>query len=229
MRVLISARPKHAARSLSLLRWSRNILFITAIVALGYYGYVWADARIFEANQARQFERATKQFTSDTPSINIPSPELPAAVSEVEGTSTSVAGFDAPGVLGSVLGRIEIKKIGLAVLVLEGNDNRSLRRAVGHIPHTALPGQPGNVGIAGHRDTYFRGLRNIAKNDQITLTTVRGSYNYVVDFSEVVEPNDMDVLDPSSDAILTLVTCYPFWHVGPAPKRLIVRAHLTPE
>jgi sortase A len=229
MRVQISVRPKHAARGLALLRWSRNILFVISILALGYYGYVLADARIFEANQAWQFERAAEQFTLDTPSLNIPSPQLPSAVSEVEETSTSAVGFDAPGVLGSVLGRIEIKKIGLAAMVLEGIDYRSLRRAVGHIPHTALPGQPGNVGIAGHRDTFFRALRNIAKNDQITLTTMRGSYNYVVDFSEVVEPSDMDVLDRSSDAILTLVTCYPFWYVGPAPKRLIVRAHLIPE
>jgi sortase A len=229
MRVQISARPEHAARGLALLRWSRNIFFIIGVLALGYYGYVLADARIFEAQQARQFEQATKQFTLDTPSVNIPSPQLPAAVSEVEQTSTSALGFDAPGVLGSVLGRIEIKKIGLAAMLLEGIDHRSLRRAVGHIPSTALPGQPGNVGIAGHRDTFFRGLRNIAKNDEITVTTIRGSYDYVVDFSEVVEPNDMNVLDPSSNSILTLVTCYPFWYVGPAPKRLVVRAHLIPE
>jgi sortase A len=114
-------------------------------------------------------------------------------------------------------------------MILEGTDNRTLRRGVGHIPYTALPGQRGNVGIAGHRDTFFRGLRNIARNDEITLTTLEGTFRYDVDFSEVVEPNDTEVLDPSSDATLTLVTCYPFSYVGPAPKRLIVRAHMIPE
>ena len=128
-----------------------------------------------------------------------------------------------------MLGQIEIKEIGLAVMILEGADNRSLRRGVGHIPDTALPGQPGNVGIAGHRDTFFRSLRKIAKSDEITLKTLNGSFRYLVDFSEVVEPDEMEVLDPSSDSILTLVTCYPFSYVGPAPKRLIVRAHLVPE
>jgi sortase A len=138
-------------------------------------------------------------------------------------------GFDAPGRPGSVLGQIEIRKIGLAVMILQGTDNYALRRAVGHIQDTSLPGQQGNVAIAGHRDTFFRGLRKIAKNDEITLTTWSGSFRYVVDFSEVVEPSDTEVLDPSSEAILTLVTCYPFYYVGPAPKRFIVRAHMIPE
>jgi sortase A len=229
MRVQIDTRPEHVARNLSLLRRSRNILFVISILALGYFGYVLADARIFEARAARQFEWAAKQFTFDSPSFITPNQQLPAAVSEAEETSSSAVGLDAPGGPGSVLGRIEIKKIGLSAVVLEGIDNRSLRRAVGHIPSTALPGQAGNVGIAGHRDSFFRGLRSIAKNDEIILTTTRGSYHYVIDLSEVVEPNALEVLEPSNNAILTLVTCYPFWYVGPAPKRLIVRAHMIPE
>ena len=93
---------------------------------------------------------------------------------------------------------------------------------------TPLPGQQGNVAITGHRDTFFRPLRNIRKDDEITLTTLSGSYRYRVDSTKVVEPEDTEVLDDSDDAILTLVTCYPFYFVGPAPKRFIVRAHRIP-
>ena len=113
-------------------------------------------------------------------------------------------------------------------MILEGTDARTLRRAVGHIPGTPLPGQRGNVAITGHRDTFFRPLRNIRKYDEIRLTTLSGSYRYRVDSIKVVEPEDMEVLDNSDDAILTLVTCYPFYFVGPAPKRFIVRAHRIP-
>jgi sortase A len=111
---------------------------------------------------------------------------------------------------------------------MEGTDARTLRRAVGHIPGTPLPGQRGNVAITGHRDTYFRPLLKIRKDDEIMLTTLGGSYRYLVDSIKVVNPEETDVLDNSSDAILTLVTCYPFYFVGPAPKRFIVRAHMIP-
>jgi sortase A len=114
-------------------------------------------------------------------------------------------------------------------MIMEGIDGRTLRHAVGHIPGTPLPGQPGNVALAGHRDTVFRGLRSIHKDDEVTLTTLRGSYRYRVDSTQVVEPEDTEVLDNSVDDILTLVTCYPFYFVGPAPKRFIVRAHRISE
>ena len=85
------------------------------------------------------------------------------------------------------------------------------------------------MALAGHRDTFFRGLRNIHKDDEITLTTLHGPYRYRVDSTQVVEPKDTEVLDNSVDDILTLVTCYPFYFVGPAPKRFIVRAHRISE
>jgi sortase A len=129
---------------------------------------------------------------------------------------------------GGVLGRIEIARIGVAAMILEGTGERTLRHAVGHIPRTPLPGQSGNVAIAGHRDTFFRALRNVRHDDEITLTTLAGSYRYLVDSAQVVAPEDTEVLDNSSDRILTLVTCYPFYFVGPAPKRFVVRAHRIP-
>ena len=126
------------------------------------------------------------------------------------------------------MGRIEISTIGLTAMIQEGTDARTLRRAVGHIPGTPLPGQQGNVVITGHRDTFFRPLHNIRKDDEITLTTLNGSYRYRVDSTEVVEPENTEALADSDDAVLTLVTCYPFYFVGPAPKRFIVRAHMIP-
>jgi sortase A len=128
---------------------------------------------------------------------------------------------------GSVLlGRIEISRIGFAAMVMEGIDNGTLRHAVGHIPGTALPGLQGNVAIAGHRDTFFRRLQYIRKEDEITLTTLQGSHRYRVDSTLVVKPAEIWVLKDTGDATLTLVTCYPFNYVGPAPLRFIVRARM---
>jgi sortase A len=103
-----------------------------------------------------------------------------------------------------------------------------LRRAVGHIRGTPLPGQQGNVALAGHRDTFFRGLRKVLVNDEITLTTLSGSYRYRVDSTKVVKPEETEVLEDDGD-ILTLVTCYPFNFVGSAPRRFIVRARRVLE
>ena len=130
---------------------------------------------------------------------------------------------------GALLGRIEIPAVGIAAMILEGLEYKTLLRAVGHIPGTALPGQQGNAALAGHRDTFFRGLRDIGVNDEITLTTTNGSYRYRVESIKVVKPEDIQVLDASDEAILTLVTCYPFELVGPAPRRYIVRARQSSE
>ena len=125
---------------------------------------------------------------------------------------------------GGLIGRIEITRLGLSAIVAQGIDKRTLRRAVGHIPGTALPGQVGNVGIAGHRDTFFRPLQDIDVDDVIMLTTLWGEFRYRVVSSQVVGPNDTAVLDPTANDVLTLVTCHPFYFVGPAPDRFIVRA-----
>jgi len=132
----------------------------------------------------------------------------------------------APAAPGTSLGRIEISRLGMAVMIVEGADEKSLQHAVGHIAGTALPGEQGNVGIAGHRDTFFRPLRNIRLNDDVKLTTLTGSYRYRVDSVKIVRPEDGNVLIDSGGSVLTLVTCYPFYFVGSAPMRFIVRAHL---
>ena len=119
---------------------------------------------------------------------------------------------------------LRIPKIGLEVSVLPGTDERTLDRAVGHIEGTAQPGTDGNLAIAGHRDGFFRGLKDIAPGDLIELDTLQGKDTYRVERTWVVNPEDVSVLDPTSTRVLTLVTCYPFYFVGEAPYRFIVRA-----
>ena len=122
------------------------------------------------------------------------------------------------------LGVLRIPKINLEVAVLDGTDDWTLNRAVGRIAGTALPGSVGNVGIAGHRDGFFRGLKDIGRGDQVLLETRSGREVYLVEDIRIVKPDDVSVLDDTAGATLTLVTCYPFYFVGSAPDRYIVRA-----
>lgn len=122
-----------------------------------------------------------------------------------------------------LIGRIEIPRLKVSAAVKEGDDTKTLSRAVGHVPYTALPGQKGNVGVAAHRDTYFRGLRNVRHGDIVRVTTENGLYLYEIDALKIVWPNNVEVLDPTPDKRITLVTCYPFNYVGSAPKRFIVQ------
>jgi len=128
---------------------------------------------------------------------------------------------------GSLVGRVEIPRLGLSAMVREGDDAKTLRRAVGHIPQTALPGEPGNAGLAGHRDTFFRSLRDARRGDRIVVTTPDAVVHYTVRDTRIVEPTEVSVLAPTAEPTLTLVTCYPFNYVGAAPKRFIVRADRT--
>jgi len=189
-----------------ILRWSRNVLLIIGLLSLSYVGYALLDARLYQAEQARRFERELKE-------TNLP---------RAEGSSVAVSE-------GSPLGRIEISAVGMTTMILEGTEEGTLRRAVGHIRGTPLPGQRGNVALAGHRDTFFRGLRDIRVNDEITLTTLSGSYHYRVDSTKVVKPEETEALEDDGHDTLTLVTCYPFNFVGSAPKRFIVRARRIPR
>jgi sortase A len=173
-------------------------LFLAAAAGLlGYYGFVRADAWAFEQRENRALEQLLKNHAT---------PRLPAIASS------------------GLIGRIDIQRLGLSVIVVEGISAKILRRAAGHIPGTPLPGQRGNVGISAHRDTFFRPLRNIKQNDIIELTTLLGEYRYRVVSTKIVGPNDVAVLEGSGNEVLTLVTCYPFYFVGAAPDRFIVRA-----
>ena len=187
-------------------RWGRNIFFALGILALSYVCYARLDAQRYQTEQAQRFEHELK--------------EAPIA---------RAARLASPVREGAPLGRIEINRVGLTAMVQEGVDEVTLRRAVGHIPGTPLPGQSGNVGLAGHRDSFFRELRQIRLDDEITLATLNGTHRYRVETTSVVAPEETEVLVDTGYDRLTLVTCYPFNFVGSAPKRFIVSARKIPE
>jgi sortase A len=221
-------------------------LFLIGCFALGYYAYTILDARFFQDDQARQFDQALRDArdtsTHAPVSEQTPADELRAeALAELKShdqqasTSPAMPAFAESAAAkepaqpeiadGNIpLGRIEIASVGLTAMIEEGTSNRTLQRGVGHIIGTALLGNSGNVGLAAHRDTFFRKLRDIQAGDDIKLTTLTGTAMYRVELISIVEPEDSRVLRDDGENILTLVTCYPFSYIGPAPKRFIVRA-----
>ena len=124
----------------------------------------------------------------------------------------------------AVIGRLSVPRLHLSAMVREGVGPKTLKLAIGHIPATALPGQAGNIAVAGHRDTFFRGLKDLKTGDQIQFSTLGGDFQYVVDSLTIVSPDNAGSLAPTSENVLTMVTCYPFYFVGDAPKRFVVRA-----
>jgi sortase A len=209
------------------IRWAQFFFLVVGILALSYCAVVLIDRWAFQAYQTWQFESALKDAQTSARAHPQPAPFPLSSQEEADRARAESPAIKV--VAGSPLGRIEIRSIGLAAMIMEGIDGKTLRLAVGHIPGTPLPGQRGNVGLVAHRDTFFRGLRNIHKDDDITLTTLHGSDRYRVDSTQVVEPEDTKVLDATAEDFLTMVTCYPFYFVGPAPKRFIVRAHRISE
>ncbi len=128
---------------------------------------------------------------------------------------------------GSVVGRIRIESAGIDVMALEGIGSGILRKAAGHFPGTALPGTAGNASFAAHRDSFFRGLRHVGVDDLIHVETGDGTFLYRVSETRVVEPEAVEVVDSRGRSELTLVTCYPFDYIGPAPRRFVVHADLV--
>jgi sortase A len=132
--------------------------------------------------------------------------------------------LDKPRLPEEIVGRLDAPRVGLDVIVLRGTDSRTLRRGPGWLTTSAVPGASGNAVIAAHRDTHFRSLRGIHTGDALWLRTANGSFHYTVTWIAVVEPDDVAVLEPTRERALTLVTCFPFSYVGPAPRRFVVRA-----
>ena len=190
-------------------RWLERLLLTIGVVCLGYFVYTYLEARLYQSFEDQQ---------------------LDAILQSAPPSETAPAGPAAPGrtppAPGSTIGRIEIPRLGVSAIIRAGSDARTLRLAVGYIPGTALPGENGNVGLAGHRDTFFRRLRDINPDDEIRVTTKDGVYHYYVQRTNIVMPKDVWVLNATGYPALTLVTCYPFSYVGSAPKRFIVRAAL---
>ncbi len=128
---------------------------------------------------------------------------------------------------GDVLGKLEIPRVGISVMFLQGMDENTLVRGAGHVPGTPSPGGAGNVVIAAHRDTFFRKLEAIRAGDSIQVVTLNGAFRYVVESTEIVDPLDTRPMESRARQELTLITCFPFYFVGSAPKRFIV--HASPQ
>ncbi|MBI4890685.1 MAG: class D sortase [Acidobacteria bacterium] len=129
-----------------------------------------------------------------------------------------------PPARGTLLGRFAVPRLGLSYDVLEGTDDETLDRGLGHIEGTGLIGSPGNIGIAGHRNTHFRKLEWIRTGDEFILSASGGEFRYRVVWAQLHPPEAVQVLDPSQGPAVTLVTCFPFEDVGSAPLRFVVRA-----
>jgi sortase A len=164
------------------------------------------EAEIFQKRLSRRLEALTAPRGS-------PSRLSPADATRREARNSGL------------IGRLEIQRLGLSEMVVEGTSSSALRRGIGHVQGTAYPGERGNVGLAGHRDTYFRPLKDIRSGDRIRVRTPDGQFVYQVDTAMIVSPKRSDLLRDGRSARLTLVTCYPFYYIGPAPRRFVVIAH----
>jgi sortase A len=188
-------------RASRFLRWARRLFLTTGILALSYVALTLLNARLYQDAASRALGQQIHAEEQHTVSQSKP------AVKE-----------------GDALGKMEIPRLGLSVVVLQGTTSKTLLLGVGHIEGTALPGELGNIGIAGHRDTYFRALRDIRRNDEIVLQTTTGVARYEVDWIQITAPSDGGIVPATTESALTLVTCYPFHYIGAAPERFVVHA-----
>lgn len=229
------------------LHWLRNLLLIIGVACIGYYAYTLADQKIYQVYENWAFEQAISghpganfadYIRQQTP-FGFLVGSKPVAQPQTEAKSMPTAPPVAAPERGSIIGRVSIGRLDLSAVVRQGVDAGILRVAVGHVPTSALPGQPGNFAIAAHRDTLFRGLKDIQKGDLVTFQSPTGTYNYQVVTTKIVKPTDVSVLQPDGGGLiaaqtgstpkkmLTMITCYPFYYVGSAPRRFIVEAKMV--
>jgi sortase A len=206
-------RPARSRRKT--LKWAERLLLFISVICLGYFLYTYAEAWLYQSFEDQELDKILNETAATGTSGTTPEAGAPTA----RVVPRTVAA-------GSTVGRIEIPRLGVSAVIRAGSDARTLRLAVGYIPGTALPGDRGNFGLAGHRDTFFRKLRDINPDDEIRIVTPDGVFNYYVQRTTIVMPQDVWVLDQTAYPALTLVTCYPFNYIGSAPKRFIVRAVL---
>lgn len=197
-----SITTNHAGRLRTRILLAACYFFLTSgIAGLTYAGYIFVKAHNYQAREQGAFEDSRV---------------LVQNASRGNGPHRVIEG--------GVIGEMEVPRLGLKVIIVQGDSSEILERAVGHLPGTALPGEAGNIALAGHRDTFFRPLKDILPGDGITLKTPEGDFQYSVESTTVVLPTAVEVVQPSGGRILTLVTCFPFYYVGSAPNRFIVRA-----
>jgi sortase A len=179
-----------------------RLLWATAVLALVVYAGARAVSALHQSYASWSFARALgrEAVPAATPPPLQPRPDT------------------------SWMARLEIPRLNYSVIVREGTDRSTLALGVGHIAGTALPGPSGNVGLAGHRDTFFRRLGELKIGDSVRLQTLNEDYTYTVTQISIVKPSENKVLSDTASPSLTLVTCYPLWGIGAAPQRLIVQA-----
>jgi sortase A len=198
------------------------VLWTIAVVALGWFAYVQADAYFFQQDENRRMNallRRSAESVALAEKVAAP-PTTEAAPDGGMAAPTTVAHI----LRGDLVARIDIPRLKVSEAVIEGDDTDTLRHAVGHIPGTALPGEPGNIGLAGHRDSFFRKIGQLKDGDTLILETAHGTFSYHVTKRAIVAPSDTSVLNSTNEPALTLVTCYPFRYIGPAPKRYVITA-----
>ena len=209
--------------------WGVGLLLIAVFTIARVHGALSSRLELARFQAART---AYRQATPPASGARTPLP-MPAGVDFTLWSEGRVRAYQEKqnegGRQSHALAVLEIPRLGLTVPVLEGTDELTLNRSVGHVEGTALPGECGNVGIAGHRDGFFRVLKDVTSGDTIRLVTLEETLSYTVEEIRVVEPEEVQVLAPTGAPVLTLVTCYPFYYVGNAPQRYIVRAGLTSE
>jgi sortase A len=225
--------------------WIERLLLVAGITLLAVYGAARMESFLGSRNALKKFDAMRQpaipadlsgETAGDRPTVDTQPPNSGGSLdfSDLDFRQwdkrrvqaykeTRASQFDVP------LGVLRIAKIHLEVPLLEGTDDLTLNHAVGRIRGTARPGEAGNLGIAGHRDGFFRGLKNVRPGDNIELATMQDTDTYVVDGIQIVSPKDVGVLRPRPLPSLTLVTCYPFYYIGGAPQRYIVTASLAAQ
>ena len=198
------------------------LLWWSGALLLGWCAATIAESRLYQVFAGRSLDRMLEERSASSSGTAPAAPANPA--SKLPEETVPPPPREPRPERGSLIGRFEAPRLGLSVIVLEGDDSRALKLGIGHVPGTPLPWEPGNAALAGHRDTFLRPLRNVREGDRFDVETPRETYHYVVDSIRIVAPDDVDVLAPQSSPSLTLVTCYPFYYVGNAPKRFVVRA-----
>ncbi len=215
------------SRRLRILEWA---FLLFGLAAIDVYIWIQAKAVIYEAYDTWSFDASlrgvkptVRGFLADE--LHGVFGKDRAENADAPPVKTGPLPGDKPPLPASLIGRLHIPRLNVVAMVREGADSATLSHAIGHIPGTALPGKAGNIALAGHRDTIFRALRNIKESDAIDLETDKGTFRYIVASTRIVSPKDVSVLAAGGGPTLTLVTCYPFYYVGSAPKRFIVRAN----
>jgi sortase A len=215
-----------------------KIIFLwLGLGCLGYCAYMMGMERLNQSYDNWVFERDIAGVPDTSVAVYLR--ERSPLASLVKDTAVKDAASPAPSSgsieqpvaqpQNAILGKLEVSRLHLSAMVREGVDAKTLSTSVGHVPSTSLPGHAGNFALAAHRDTLFRALKDIKPDDLITFQSQNQTFTYRVHDTRIVKPTNISVLRSDGHEALTLITCYPFYYVGSAPERFIVRAELVSE